>query len=257
VDIKVTATDTSGLSVSDTFLATVLGAPVVEAQTPNQTWTEGKAFSLALPANTFSDPQGESLVYTATQENGQALPSWLQFNATTDTFSGTAPLAAQTVDIKVTATDTSGLAASEEFAASVQAPATTTKPGITVTAPTPNQVWTDGEAVTLTLPANTFTDALGLKMTFTAYEMSGPNVTSWLYFNPATDELFGAVPMSMSGTVELAVFATDSQHMTAEDLFSVTFAPNPSGHTGLAHSVFGAAVQVDVSQVSALLAMHG
>jgi hypothetical protein len=253
--IKVTATDTSGLSASDTFTATVIGPPAVTAQTANQTWTEGKALSLALPANTFTDPQGESLVYTATQQNGQALPSWLQFNAATDTFSGTAPATAQTVDIKVTATDTSGLAVSEDFAAAVQAP--TVKPGIAVTAPTPNQKWTDGEAVSLTLPANTFTDALGLKMTFAAHEISGPNITSWLYFNPATDELFGAVPMTQSGTVELAVIATDLQHMTAEDLFSVTFAPNPSGHTGIFAALLSAAAQVDVSQVSALLTLHG
>jgi Putative Ig domain len=257
VAIKVTATDTSGLSVSDTFAATILGAPVVTDQTPKQTWTEGKAFSLALPANTFTDPQGETLAYTATQQNGTALPSWLVFNATTDSFSGIAPSNAQTVDIKVTATDTSGLATSEDFAAAVQAPPGTTKPGITVTDPTPNQLWTDGEAVALTLPANTFTDALGLKMTFSAYEMSGPNVTNWLYFNPAAGELFGAVPIGMSGSVELAVFASDSQRMTAEDLFTVTFAPSPSGHAGsFGNAAFGAVAQVSLSHVDALLAIH-
>lgn len=252
--IKVTATDTSGLSVSDTFSATVIGVPEVTAQTPNQTWTEGKAFSLALPANTFTDPQGESLVYTATQENGQALPSWLQFNAATDTFSGIAPTTAQTVDIKVTATDTSGLAVSEDFAATVQAAPTPIKPGITVTNPTPNQTWIDGEAVSLTLPANTFTDALGLKMTFAAYEVSGPNVTSWLYFNPTADELFGTVPTSMHGTVELEVVATDTQHMTAADLFSVSFAPNSTGQAGAAVISLGATQQISPSQVAALLA---
>jgi len=254
VDIKVTATDTSGLSACDTFLATILGAPVVTTQTPNQTWTEGKAFSLVLPANTFADPQGESLVYTAAQENGQALPSWLQFNATTDTFSGTAPATAQTVDIKVTATDTSGLAASEGFAATVQAPAA--QPGINVTNPTPNQTWTDGEAVAFTLPANTFTDALGLRMTFAAYEMSGPNVTSWLRFNPTTDELLGTVPITASGTVVLAVVATDSLRKTAEDLFSVTLAPSSSGHTGFAAAAFGVMQQADPAQVAALVAIH-
>jgi Putative Ig domain len=254
VDIKVTATDTSGLSVSDTFLATILGAPVVTDQTPNQTLAEGKAFSLALPSNTFTDPQGESLAYTAVQQNGQALPSWLQFNTVTDTFSGTAPAAAQSVNLKIIATDPSGLAAAEDFTASVQA--VTAQPGIAVTDPTPNQTWTGGEAVALTLPANTFTDALGLKMTFAAYEMSGPNVTNWLYFNPSNDELLGAVPTSMSGTVELAVFATDSQRMTAEDLFSVTFAANPSAHSGVGQAAFGAVAQVDPSHVAGLLAIH-
>ena len=257
VDIKVTATDTSGLSVSDVFLATILGPPAVTDQTPNQTWTEGKTFSLALPANTFTDPQGEALTYTATQQNGQALPGWLVFNPATDTFSGTAPSTAQTVDVKVTATDTSGLATPEVFDATVQAAAATPKPGIAATSPTASQVWTDGEAVALALPANTFTDALGLKMTFAAYEIGGPNVTSWLYFNPATDELFGAVPMSMRGTVELAVIATDSQHMIAEDLFSVTFAPNPSGHTGIGAATLGMVTPIDSSQVAALLTLHG
>ena len=94
-------------------------------------------------------------------------------------------------------------------------------------------------------------------MTFAAYEIGGPNVTSWLYFNPATDELFGAVPMSMRGTVELAVIATDSQHMIAEDLFSVTFAPNPSGHTGIGAATLGMVTPINSSQVAALLTLHG
>ena len=61
----------------------------------------------------------------------------------------------------------------------------------------------------------------------------------------------------MSGTVELAVFATDSQRMTAEDLFSVTFAANPSAHSGAGQAAFGAVEQVDPSHVAGLLAIHG
>ncbi len=86
---------------------------MVTKQTPNQTWTGGKALSLALPANTFTDPQGQKLVYTASQANGQALPTWLGFNATTETFSGTAPATVQSLSIKVVATDSSGLSVSE------------------------------------------------------------------------------------------------------------------------------------------------
>jgi hypothetical protein len=228
LSIVVTATDTSNLSVSDTFSATVLGSPVVTAQTPGQIWAEGKAVSLTLPANTFTDPQGQSLVYTATLSTGQALPSWLSFNAKTETFSGTAPATPQSLSIKVTATDSSGLAVSEGFTAAIQgtsaAPIPPPKPGIALSDPTPNQTWTGAQAVALVLPANTFTDALGLKMTFVAYQMSGPNVTSWLHFNAATDELYGTVPATGSGTVGLAVIAGDAANMTATDLFNVTFA---------------------------------
>ena len=258
LDITVKATDTSGLSAADTFSATVVGAPVVTAAIPRQTWMEDKTVALILPANTFTDPQGETLTYTATQANGQALPGWLSFDAATKTFSGTAPATAQTVGITVTATDSSGLAASESFTASVQAPVVAVKPGIAVTAPTPTRTWTDGEAVNLVLPSNTFTDALGLKMSFAAYEMSGPNVTSWLYFDPRTDDIFGTVPARFSGTVQLAVIASDAQHMSAIDLFSVTFAA-ASTHAAFAIEApppgFGAEFY-PTQQVSLMAATH-
>ena len=113
------------------------------------------------------------------------------------------------------------------------------KPGITVSAPTVPQTWTDGQNADLVLPANTFTDALGLKMSFAAYELSGPNITSWLRFNPATDEFAGKVPANASGTAWLAVVASDAQHMSAVDMFPVTFVSG-TAHVGR-HDVCGGA----------------
>jgi hypothetical protein len=254
LSIKVTATDTSALSVSETFSATVVGAPTVTAQTPSQSWQEGKALSLALPANTFTDPQGQALSYAALQSNGQALPAWLTFNAKTETFSGTAPGTAQSLTVKVTATDTSGLAASETFAASVTAPVV--KPGITVSAPTAAQTWTDNQNVDVVLPGKTFTDALGLKMTFAAYEASGPNVTSWLRFNPTTDEFTGKVPANAGGTVWLAVVASDAQHMSATDLFPVTFAAGSAHVAPGSVTSLGMAPNVDPSHLANMLVFH-
>lgn len=123
--------------------------------------------------------------------------------------------------------------------------------------PTSNQTWIDGQKVDLVLPAKTFTDALGLKMTFAAYEMSGPDVTPWLRFNPTTDELLGTVPMTASGTAMLEVIAADALHMTAADLFSVTFAPS-AGHTGstTAPGSFGTAQQFDPSHAGTPMAFH-
>ena len=261
LSITVTAKDTSGLSAGDTFAATVLGAPKVTNQTPGQVWQEGKAISLQLPANTFTDPQNQALSYTATLSNGQALPSWLHFNAQTETFTGTAPGTAQTLSFKVTATDTSGLASSETFAASIQAPTVPTPHrGIGVTEPTANQTWSDDQPVAFTLPANTFTDSQGQTMTFAAYEIGGPNVTSWLHFNPATEEFFGTPPSGLSGTVELAVMASDAQHMMAMDLFAATFSVG-GGHATKAtmidttHPVMGT-FNVETAQVGALFAFH-
>ncbi|MDR3538743.1 MAG: putative Ig domain-containing protein [Acetobacteraceae bacterium] len=258
IGITVVATDTGGLSVGDTFSATVIGAPVVTAQTANQTWIQGKAVTLALPANTFTDPQGQHLAYTAALSTGGALPTWLTFNAATETFSGTAPVTAQSLALKVTATDTSGLAVSENFTASVQpAPAVIPPPGISLSAQTPDQIWTDGKTMDLVLPSNTFTDALGLKMAFTAYQVAGPNITSWLRFNATTDAFSGTVPTTASFTVGIAVVAADAQHMSATDMFSLTFAAS-SAHTAIpTHAAsFGETVQFNPSQAAGLLAFH-
>jgi hypothetical protein len=260
LSIVVTAKDAGGLSTSDTFSATVLGAPAVTAQTPNQAWIEGKAVSLALPANTFTDPQGQKLLYTAALSSGLTLPGWLSFNAATETFSGTAPMTAQSLSIKVTATDSSGLTISESFTAGVQPASATpvsTKPGITVSVPTPAQTWTDGQAATFVLPSSTFTDALGLKMTFAAYEVSGPNVTSWLRFNSITDTFSGNVPATASGTIGLEVIATDAQHLSAADFFSVTFASGSAHVTEIvAPGMLGPNSLPSPVQMSGLVAFH-
>ncbi|WLB18870.1 putative Ig domain-containing protein [Bradyrhizobium japonicum] len=114
-------------SVSDGILATanvltlnVVGtndAPALVNQTLSQSATAGTPFSLTLPANTFQDPDsGDHLTLAATLGNGTALPSWLTFNAATRNFGGTpGPSNAGGFDIKVTATDTSGSAASDIF----------------------------------------------------------------------------------------------------------------------------------------------
>ena len=69
-------------------ITAVNDAPVVTNPITDQTATEDSAFSFALPANTFTDVDGvNNLIYTATLENGNSLPSWLTFNGTT--FSGT------------------------------------------------------------------------------------------------------------------------------------------------------------------------
>jgi hypothetical protein len=82
------------------------------------------------------------------------------------------------------------------------------RPAITVSDPKPSQTWTDGQAVALVIPSNNFTDALGLKMDFAAYEVAGPKVASWLHFHAAPDSLYGTVPAAASGTIRLAVIAT-------------------------------------------------
>ncbi|MGD9711758.1 MAG: cadherin-like domain-containing protein, partial [Thermomicrobiales bacterium] len=98
-------------------LAAVNDAPTVANLIPNQPATEDTAFSFQFAADTFADVDvGDTLTYAATLADGSALPSWLSFDPSTRTFSGT-PLNEDvgTISIKVTATDGSGEPISDTF----------------------------------------------------------------------------------------------------------------------------------------------
>ncbi|MDR9809742.1 DUF4082 domain-containing protein [Rhizobium hidalgonense] len=113
-----TMRDAAGATSTANLTVTIHGAndaPVLAVQTATQNATLGSAFSYTLPTTTFSDvDSGETLTYSATAADGTALPSWLAFNASTRTFSGT-PTTAGNYGVKVTATDIGGLAANETF----------------------------------------------------------------------------------------------------------------------------------------------
>lgn len=80
---------------------------------------KGKAFSWQMPAGSFKDAdRNDTLSYTATLSNGKPLPSWIKFDAATQTFSGTAPANAKdSIDVRVIASDGHGecSTASDDF----------------------------------------------------------------------------------------------------------------------------------------------
>ena len=90
-------------------------APTLAIPLPDQTVSRGAAFTYTIPAASFTDPDGDTLRYTAVLPNGP-LPSWLTFNATTRTFSGNSASATEGVSsIIVTAFDPAGLYAGDQF----------------------------------------------------------------------------------------------------------------------------------------------
>lgn len=114
--VTVTATDTAGLSSSETFAVNVAAlAPTIAVKTPNQSVAAGSSVNLSLPTGTFVDPQGENLTFTATLAGGAPLPNSLQFNASSLSFSGTAPTTTAALHLVVTATDTSNLSVADAF----------------------------------------------------------------------------------------------------------------------------------------------
>ncbi|WP_338923396.1 putative Ig domain-containing protein [Pseudomonas silesiensis] len=96
-------------------------APVLATPLLDQNATENTAFSYVVPATSFTDPDNDSLSYTAKLANGNALPNWLTFDAATRTFSGTpSDTASGTYSIQVTATDASNATVNDSFTLAVQ-----------------------------------------------------------------------------------------------------------------------------------------
>jgi serralysin len=106
----VTVDDNNGGASTQTVTITLTGtndAPIVAQAIPDQSVDEDTAWSFAIPAGTFSDPDNNAaLTQTATLASGAALPDWLSFDADSQTFSGTPPQDfAGALDLTVTASD--------------------------------------------------------------------------------------------------------------------------------------------------------
>ena len=127
-------TDTFHFDVSDGDGALVAGslaieitgqndAPILANPLSDMVLVANSSWTWGLPGGSFTDiDNGDVLTYSAKLASGAAVPSWLTFDAATQTFAGLAPTtAAGIIDIQVTATDTSGAAASDVFALTINA----------------------------------------------------------------------------------------------------------------------------------------
>jgi VCBS repeat-containing protein len=119
VDLRLTATDEAGDSASVTFALTVANvndAPRLVSPISDQTATAGVELRLILPDSFIDLDAGDVLSLSARLASGDPLPTWLQFDAATRTFSGTPALGdAGSLDIAVTATDIAGESAADVF----------------------------------------------------------------------------------------------------------------------------------------------
>jgi hypothetical protein len=71
-------------------------------------------FKATLPVNMFTDAEQDMLTYSAGLASG-VLPAWLHFDASTLTFSGTPGKGDHSVTVRVTATDSFGGSAFDDF----------------------------------------------------------------------------------------------------------------------------------------------
>jgi hypothetical protein len=185
-------------------------APVVANPIADQQVSEGQAFTLKLPSNTFTDLESPVLRYSAALSSGKPLPKWLKFDAKTATFTGTpSEIDAGVSSISVKATDAGKAFVTDSFDLTVfdinRAPvakALTTTPSAT-----------EGKAFVLVIPKTTFVDPdRGDVLT---YSLS--NAPAWLTIDSETGKLSGTLNYAAADTPSVVVTlqATDKQSLSA------------------------------------------
>ena len=223
-DVTVTATDSGSESVSNTFSITITNtndAPSLANAVPDQTFAEDSALNFQLASNVFADVDaGDSLSYAATLLSGAALPSWLSFNGTNQTFSGMPTNSdVGAIDVMITATDGSSETVSDAFTITIA----NTNDAPTLANAISNQTIEEDSAFNFQLASNVFADVdQGDSLNYSATLDSGADLPSWLSFNAATKTFTGTPTNSDVGVTDVTVTATDSGSESISDTFSIT-----------------------------------
>jgi hypothetical protein len=212
IGLRLTATDTYGVSAEQNVTLTVTNFPVLSTLSPlaNQVINIGRYWQWQLPNQTFTDPDGEVLLYRVQRQDGSELPSWLNFTAANLTFWGLPNLTnKESYVLSVVVEDPHGAKVSGEF---------------TLTAehfPRSSQVITlplagVGKMFSSTISTNSFVDEDGEPLLYSCRKVDGSPLPPWLSFNPSSLTFLGMPLADDVGSTGLRLTAMDSYGVSAQ-----------------------------------------
>ncbi|WP_369990840.1 beta-propeller fold lactonase family protein [Pseudomonas xanthosomatis] len=179
--------------------------------------TAGTGYQLQLPADLFTDPEGEALTYSI-----EGLPAGMAFNPATRTLSGTAPREVGSLSLTIKATDASGksttLVLELDVANAVPvADAGYHLPGVSV-----------GQPYEVQLPDSLFRDANDDNLTWSVVG----ELPEWLSFDADNHTFSGTAPAS-AGSFSITLRADDGQGGVTEVTLTLVVA-RPASNDGVA-----------------------
>ncbi|MGK7933408.1 MAG: putative Ig domain-containing protein [Microcystaceae cyanobacterium] len=222
-----TMEDSAGATSTTTVTVTINGqndAPILENSISAQTTDEDDFFSFTIPDDTFKDPdEGDTLSYSAKLSNGDSLPSWLDFDENTLTFSGTptnddVTTLSEPLNITVTAIDGSDKPVSGSFFLTVN----NVNDAPTLENAIPDQMATEDQPFSYTIPSDTFDDVdikYGDSLDYSATLSNGDSLPTWLTFDSNTRTFSGTPTDSDVGNLGIKVIAEDTTKAKADDTF--------------------------------------
>gem|GEM_PF-1526433 len=223
ISVIVTATDSAGLTVSDSFDLTVAPpnhAPTVVSYLPDQSTDEDAVYSFDASAHFADADVGDTLTYSALAWSTSPLPAWLSIDANTGVLSGT-PENGDVVNnllVTVTVSDGAGSTASDDFLLNVN----NTNDAPTIISPIPDVVLDEEEyrAWDLTeflADLDRFDTA-----TYSAELVGGGALPNWLSIDATWGGITAYPNNGDSGTISVIVTATDAAGLATSDTFDIT-----------------------------------
>jgi Ca2+-binding RTX toxin-like protein len=230
LQVRVTAIDTAGAAVSDTFDLRVENAndapTVVSTIAPMVVMEDQYYWRFYVLAESFADvDKGDRLTFSARLADGSALPSWLNFDARALKLSGMPSNAdVGSLDVAVVATDIAGASASLVFKLVVG----NTNDAPVAGASLATQQANTAEPFHLQLPGTLITDIdKGDVLTWDVRQASGSPLPAWLSFDAATCTLSGLPGTTDIGLLSLRVTATDKAGASASVSLALNVTLNP------------------------------
>ena len=230
--VTVTATDEEGLTATQEFAVTAPNRPPVAAGSMEaRTMEVDETADLDL-SPFFSDPDGDDLVFTAAVSDAAVVGASVHGGVLT-----VGAVAKGEATVTVTATDTEGLTARQEFVVTVP------NRGPLATGSIAGQTIEAGEVADLDLSGH-FADPDGDALTFAA------TVSDAAIIEASIDAAVLSVGAAAKGTAAVTVTATDTEGLAATLAFAVTVPNRPPLATGsIAERTFevGETADVDLS----------
>ena len=210
--VTVTATDPDGLSAEQTIAVSVQGpanqAPVAVGTIDARTLAVGGDPAAVDVAENFSDPDGDSLAYSAASGDEAVATVAVEGSVVTIT-----PVAVGSATVTVTATDPDGLSAEQTIAVSVQGPANQAPVAVgTIDA----QTLTVGGNPAAVDVAENFSDPDGDELAYSA--ASGDEAVATV----AVEGSVVTISPVAEGSATVTVTATDPDGLSAEQTIAVS-----------------------------------
>jgi hypothetical protein len=209
--IQVNGDDGYGGTISTTFdLSVPDRIPVLAQPLGNQTAYTGTPFDYIVASSSFTDGDGDQLVYSANLVGADGLPGWLSFDPALRRFYGT-PFGRNSYQIQMNANDKNGGVASSTFTITVPS----TLP--VVLNPVGTQLASTNLPFSFTFNSNTFYDFDGDPLTY-----STSALPSFLSFNNATRTFAGTPQMQDVGTYSIIINAAKPSGGSTPATFSLS-----------------------------------